>query len=66
MACEKLFEKCDQVKGKRMSNIDNMRIVAVISTMLVYNQFIRNVSSSGIGVSPAVRIDMAESQRLEA
>jgi asparagine synthase (glutamine-hydrolysing) len=35
-----LISKCRKMKGLRMSNTDNMRIVCVLSTMLIYQQFI--------------------------
>jgi asparagine synthase (glutamine-hydrolysing) len=35
-------EKCRRVKGLGMSNTDNMRMVAILSTMLVYHHFIEN------------------------
>jgi asparagine synthase (glutamine-hydrolysing) len=36
-----LLEKCRRVRGERMSNTDNMRILAVLSTMLAHRAFIR-------------------------
>jgi asparagine synthase (glutamine-hydrolysing) len=39
-AVEPLVTKCRRVGGIRMSNTDNMRAVAVISTMLLHEQFI--------------------------
>jgi len=39
-AVSRLITKCRRVKGINMSNTDNMRIVAVLSTMLVYHNFI--------------------------
>jgi len=35
-----LLRKCETREGLGMSNTDNMRIVAVVSTMLLYNQMI--------------------------
>ncbi len=35
-----LFEKCSKVGGSKMSNTDNMRVVAVLSTQLLHEQFI--------------------------
>lgn len=43
-----LMKKCHKVEGKKMSNSDNMRIVAVLSTMLCYHHFIQN---NGMGSS---------------
>jgi asparagine synthase (glutamine-hydrolysing) len=39
---EKLIEKARRYRGQGMSNTDNMRICAVISTMLLYEQFIEH------------------------
>ena len=36
----RLRDKCLRVKGLKLSNTDNMRIVAILSTMLVYHHFI--------------------------
>jgi asparagine synthase (glutamine-hydrolysing) len=37
---ESLVAKCVRTQGLRMSNTDNMRILAVISTQLLYEQFV--------------------------
>ena len=37
---ERLIDKCRRMRGLRMSNTDNMRILAVLSTMLTHRQFI--------------------------
>ena len=39
---EKMLKKCNQVKGENMSNTDNMRIVALFSSMITYHHFIEN------------------------
>jgi asparagine synthase (glutamine-hydrolysing) len=39
-AVARLLEKCRRVKGERMSNTDNMRILAVFSAMLTHEAFI--------------------------
>ena len=39
-AVARLRDKCRQVKGLKMSNTDNMRIVAILSTMLVHHHYI--------------------------
>ena len=39
-AVSRLTAKCRQVKGLKMSNTDNMRIVAILSTMLLHHQYI--------------------------
>jgi asparagine synthase (glutamine-hydrolysing) len=36
----RLTAKCRQVKGLKMSNTDNMRIVAILSTLLLHHQYI--------------------------
>lgn len=41
IAVQRLITKCKKQKGMTMSNTDNMRIVAVLSTMLTYTQFIK-------------------------
>ncbi|MBN1626488.1 MAG: asparagine synthase (glutamine-hydrolyzing) [Deltaproteobacteria bacterium] len=41
-AVVRIAEKCRTVRGHGMSNTDNMRIVAILSTMLVYHHFIEN------------------------
>ncbi len=39
-AVSRFTAKCRQVKGLKMSNTDNMRIVAILSTMLLHHQYI--------------------------
>jgi asparagine synthase (glutamine-hydrolysing) len=36
----RLVEKCRKTQGERMSNTDNMRVLAVLSTMLTHQMFI--------------------------
>jgi asparagine synthase (glutamine-hydrolysing) len=36
-----LINKCRRVGGRKMSNTDNMRLMAVLSTMIVFEQFIK-------------------------
>ena len=43
-----LFAKCSGVSGLKMSNTDNMRVLAVLSTQLAYFQFIAG-NGSGFG-----------------
>jgi asparagine synthase (glutamine-hydrolysing) len=43
---ELLISKCRKVRGMKMSNTDNMRITAIVSTMLVYEQFIKQNPAS--------------------
>jgi len=40
----RLISKCRRMRGIRMSNSDNMRIVGVLSTMLIYHYYILNNS----------------------
>ena len=40
-AVTRLTDKCRRQKGLRMSNTDNMRIVALLSTMLVHHHYIK-------------------------
>jgi asparagine synthase (glutamine-hydrolysing) len=42
-----LLAKCARVGGEKMSNTDNMRVVAVMSTMLLYKSFISGDGSGG-------------------
>lgn len=49
-AVSALLAKCRRRDGVRMSNTDNMRLLAVLSTQLVHHQFIE-----GDGSSPADR-----------
>lgn len=42
VAVERLMAKCRRVGGIRMSNTDNMRIVAILSTMLLHDQYIES------------------------
>lgn len=48
-----LTAKCRRVGGLRMSNTDNMRIVAVLSTMLIHDQFIEHDGRGPSGEVPA-------------
>ncbi len=41
-AVMRLMEKCRRHKGLGMSNTDNMRIVAILSTMLIHHHYIKN------------------------
>ena len=58
---ERLIEKCTRMRGQGMSNTDNMRILAVLSTMLTHHLFI---ASDGRGShdeeppQPMMMIDM--------
>ncbi len=54
VAVERLMAKCRRVGGLRMSNTDNMRTVAILSTMLLHDQYIEN---DGAGWSDEVPAD---------
>lgn len=56
-----LFAKCEAVRGQNMSNTDNMRVLAVISTQLAHLQFIRGDGSgpnAAEAPEPSLGIDM--------
>ena len=60
-----LFSKCDRVSGERMSNTDNMRVLAVLSTMVLHEQFIIGNGSGGVSEAPpepVISHDMIGSQ----
>lgn len=48
-AVKALFEKCAAVDGERMSNTDNQRVLAVVSTQLAHSFFI---AGDGSGARP--------------
>jgi asparagine synthase (glutamine-hydrolysing) len=52
-AVSSLLNKCRRLKGHRMSNTDNMRTVALMSTMLVYHHFIEGDGRGGNDEIPA-------------
>jgi asparagine synthase (glutamine-hydrolysing) len=61
---EGLFEKCAKVGGRGLSNTDNMRVVAILSTMLLYEQFIVGDGADGGSEAPPLPMsifDMLES-----
>ena len=51
-AVERLTTKCRAVKGAKMSNTDNMRIVAILSAMLVHHQYIEQDGRGGSDEQP--------------
>jgi len=51
-AAVRFTEKCRRVRGLKMSNTDNMRMVAIISTMLVHHHFIENDGGGGGDAHP--------------
>jgi asparagine synthase (glutamine-hydrolysing) len=48
----RLMEKCRRVRGEKMSNTDNMRILAVLSTMLIHQEFIAGDGRGAHGEDP--------------
>ncbi len=42
-----LLNKCRKVKGQKMSNSDNMKVVALLSTMLVHHHYIDQDGNGG-------------------
>jgi asparagine synthase (glutamine-hydrolysing) len=48
----RLVQKCRGVRGERMSNTDNMRVLAVLSTMLVHQAFIADDGRGAHGEDP--------------
>jgi asparagine synthase (glutamine-hydrolysing) len=48
----RLIEKCRGVRGERMSNTDNMRLLAVLSTMLMHGAFIAGDGGGGRDEDP--------------
>ncbi|SPD72968.1 Asparagine synthetase [uncultured Desulfobacterium sp.] len=49
----RLIDKARRIKGLKMSNTDNMRIVAVLSTMLTYHHYIANDGRGKSNETPA-------------
>lgn len=52
-AVQALMAKCRRTGGVRMSNTDNMRVLAVLSTQLIHHQFIDGDASSAADRPPA-------------
>jgi asparagine synthase (glutamine-hydrolysing) len=57
-AVASLFDKCARIGGEGMSNTDNMRVLAVLSTMLLHQQFIVGDGSSGGSEAPPEPMSM--------
>jgi asparagine synthase (glutamine-hydrolysing) len=60
-----LFAKCARTRGANMGNTDNMRVLAVVSTQLIHQQFIAG-DGSGPGQqapTPTVAVDKVEEDR---
>jgi asparagine synthase (glutamine-hydrolysing) len=56
----RFINKCLRVKGHKMSNTDNMRVVAILSTMLVHHHYIVNDGSNGKDQMPAEPIKVID------
>jgi asparagine synthase (glutamine-hydrolysing) len=59
-AVSKLITKCRQIQGNKMSNTDNMRIVAILSTMLVHHHYIERDGSGEKEQKPAEPIKIID------
>ena len=59
-AVSKLITKCRRTKGYKMSNVDNMRIVAILSTMLVHHHYIEEDGNGGKFQMPAEPIKVID------
>lgn len=59
-AVSKLITKCRRTKGYKMSNVDNMRIVAILSTMLVHHHYIKQDGNGGKDQMPAEPIKVVD------
>ncbi len=51
-AAASLFAKCAAVGGRGMSNTDNMRVLAIVSTQLAHRHFIEGDGSGGREKNP--------------
>ena len=60
VAVSRLITKCRKVKGLRMSNTDNMRIVAILSTMLLHHQFIEEDGRGECDEMPAAPVKVVD------
>lgn len=62
-----LFDKCSRSGGERMSNTDNMRVLAVVSTQLTYESFISH-NEWGVQTNalpePTVAIDLVNDEEI--
>lgn len=63
-AVSSLFGKCERTGGARLSNTDNMRVLAVVTTQLVHQQFVVGTGAGwaqGAPPQPLTVIDMVKS-----
>jgi asparagine synthase (glutamine-hydrolysing) len=58
-----LVAKCRRTMGARLSNTDNMRILAVISTQLLHDRFITGNASRARSAQPTTVIDNLSPER---
>ena len=56
-SAELLISKCKKKKGSNMSNTDNMMTTALLSTMLVFKQFIHDAQPESLPAEPITIID---------
>lgn len=47
-----LFAKCERTAGARMSNTDNMRVLAIVSTQLTHHHFVERDGSANTDQTP--------------
>ena len=59
----RLLSKCKKVEGRKMSNTDNMRTVAVLSSMVIHDQYIEGDGRGPSDEKPAEPITVID--RLE-
>jgi asparagine synthase (glutamine-hydrolysing) len=61
-----LLAKCERTGGEKMSNTDNMRVLAVVSTQLTHEYFI---AGGGYGAlesplrDPSIAVDLVTDDR---
>lgn len=63
-----MVSKCRKVRGMRMSNTDNMRIVGILSTMLLHHHFIERDGRGEcdeVPPSPVTVIDACQEDQQE-
>jgi asparagine synthase (glutamine-hydrolysing) len=61
-----LLAKCERTGGENMSNTDNMRVLAVISTQLMHEHFIVGGGHGAMERSlldPSVAVDLVKDDR---
>jgi asparagine synthase (glutamine-hydrolysing) len=61
-----LLAKCERTGGENMSNTDNMRVLAIVSTQLTHEYFIAGGGSGALKWSlsdPSVAVDLVTDDR---